>query len=547
MNIARNILDAFGQLIVDPIFWPFAFFIPIFVILCVFRKNGFASEDIKHLKFMMVASSSLVLLGFFATCFSYLYVNFINNGYAVLYAITSWLFYHGKPVYSDGSAHQPYSLPYGPIGYILVSGFQYAFTPGIFSSKLPAYLASLASFLFLYWALRAKSNWVISLFLTAFAAGLLITFKPLQYWPRPEPFLFLCVTVGLWASTRSRLWSLVILGISAGFAINLKIYALALFLPMFADVFHNRKIVITALSAGIPLLFVVCIPFALSNISLANYLLILKIDGSVPFRMGELIGCYKWWTILGLISFAPLIIIDLPLQDKMSVIYEKRYFIAGLLLAILAISYPASRETTGPHHLIPFIPIMLYLSVAIYSEVVARTNVSRQFALGGTSLFCSMWIVVAGYAILQGLVVPGQLIAKDKAARQQVIDLGEILQKKSGYIILNATGSRATVNDESYRALLVFNGMPVGIDPVSSMDYKYFHNFEPDLPTFIADLKMQYHRPIMWICPKGAVPFSLISFFGAEEPVFSSKFTNDFKERFAFSGSSKCFDLYEEK
>ena len=157
---------------------------------------------------------------------------------------------------------------------------------------------------------------------------------------------------------------------------------------------------------------------------------------------------------------------------------------------------------------------------------------------------------IALFACISALFLDLEQVQKfglrETLAKERIADIEQIFREKMPCVLLNAAGSTETHEDDSYRIILFFNGMPIGIDCADSMDYKSLGHYETDLPAFVAETKSKYHQPIVWICPRDTVPFSLTSFFAPNGKVFSDKFVNDFYRYFHLSGHSACFDLYEE-
>ena len=288
----RLIIEQVSQ---KPVDWPFAFFLPIFIGVALAHSEPFR-ERWKPLFKPFIVTTSLVILGItFHMAVFYLSTNFIENTYAVLVAMTSWLFHEGQPVYSNAQSLEPYSLPYGPYTYVIVSSFQQVLGPGMFSSKLAPFLAAMASWIFLYLALRNRAGWVPSLALTALASALLTPFDPFQYWPRPDPFILLAMAGGLWAATRREAWGPILLGCFAGLATNLKIYSIVFFLVAIVWAWRNHKSILLWVLTGVVAAVTAFLPFAWSNVSLEDYHLILKMDTGTIFQDVLAVRYAEWW------------------------------------------------------------------------------------------------------------------------------------------------------------------------------------------------------------------------------------------------------------
>lgn len=495
---------------------------------------------------IVLAGSALTLLATFQMAVSYLSTNFISNSYATLFAMTSWLFHLGQPVYSSIQTQAPYSMPYGPYGYMIVSCFQQALGPSVFSSKLAPFLVTFGSLIFLYLALRTRLGWLGALALTALANTLTLPFEPLQYWPRPDTFLLFAISGGLWASTRREVWGPIMLGFFIGFAVDLKVHAFVPFLLPIAVAWRNNKYFGPWALAGLVAVVTAFLPFAWPNISILDYLRILKMDSNTMFLDASAIHYVEWCSILFLIGLSPLFANKWQAGETTASLWRNSDLWGPLLLSFLLESYPACQ--IGPNHLMPLIPVVIFLAAHFFADISRKPFLQRTPNWVGLSMVISVVLFTGLYALFSDVVELRDLGPKDILAKERIKDIEQIYNKRMPCVLLNASGSVGTYQDDYfYRVILLFNGMPVGIDPTASMDYKYFGKREPDLPSFIAELKSRYNERIVWICAKDTVPFSHPSYFAPYSPVFSDKFIDDFHHYFELSGHTACFDLYEEK
>jgi len=511
-------------------------------------RGNFQARLTPFVKPIILAGSVLTLLAVFRLTISYLSMNFIINSYATLFAATSWLFCLGQPIYTSIHTQEHYSIPYGPYGYILVGGFQYVLGPSVFSSKLAPFLATFGSLIFLYLTLRTRVEWLCALALTALASALELLLDPIQFWPRPEPFLLLSVCAGMWAATRRRMWGPIVLGLCIGVAIDLKIYGFAFFFMAIAVAWRNHRSLGLWALAGLAGVVAVLLPFAWPNISIGNYLGTLKMMGAGRrFMEGLALQNFEWCVVLSMIGLAPLFINKRESSETMAVLWKNADLWGALLLSFLVVDHPASAEGSGPHHLLPFIPVAIYIAAHLHAAISSKPFLERTYNWAGLSMALSIVLFVEVYAVYTGAHEPGKLEPRETLAKERIEDIETVYSEKMPCVLLNAAGSMATQEDDFYRAILVFNGMPMGIDPAGTMDYKSLGYNEPDLSDFVAEVNSKYHKPIVWICPRGTVPFSLTSYFGSCDRVFSDHFVNDFHRIFQLSGQSACFDLYEQK
>jgi len=546
--VFHHLWGIFDKVSQSPTDWPFIFFLPVIVGISIASHEKLRARLTPFAKPIVLAGSVLTLLAVFRIVITYLSMNFISDAGSTLFATISWLFCLGQPVYSSIHMQAPYSLPYGPYSYMLVGCFQQALGPSVFSSKLAPFLATFGSWIFLYLALRRRVAWLSALALTALAAALLLPFDPMQFWPRPDPFLLFSVSGGLWAATRRGVWGPILLGFFIGFAINLKFYAFIIFFLAIAVGWRTNKSLGLWMLAGLVTVVTALLPFAWPNISMRDYLLVLKMHSdSARFMDVFAAQCFEWGVVFFMIGFSPLFVNKGEAGETISLLRKNFDLWGSLLLSFFLVSFPASNEGASPHHLMPFIPLVIYLAAHLNADISSRPFLRRTHRWAGLSLALSIVLVAGLDAFFLSIKVPVAFGPKEALAKEQIADIEQIFQEKMPCVLLNATGSLATHQENFYRTILVFNGMPIGIDPAGEMDYKSLGGYEPNLPAVVAELKLKYNQPIVWICPKDTVPFSLTSYYGSCDKVFSDKFVNDFHRLFQLSGQSSCFDIYEEK
>ena len=529
-----------------PTDWPFLFFLPILLGIYLARRGAFGGRIEACARPVILAGSVLTLLAVFRIAVCYLSTNFISNTYSTLFSETSWLLCLGQPIYSSLQTPEHSSIPYGPYGYVLVGFSQLLLGPSIFSSKLAPFLATAGASLLLYLALRTRVEWLTALALVALANALELPMDPMALWPRPEPFLLLAVSGGLWAATRRELWGPILLGFCLGFAADIKVYAFAFFFMAIAVAWRTHKSPALWVAAAVAAILTLFAPFAAPSISLGHYVATLRMmDEGRRFMDSLALQNLEWGVVLSIIALAPLLIETRKSPETEAALWGNGDLLGALLLSFLVVSHPAGLEGSGPHQLLPFIPVFIYLAAHLRASTASSTT--RTWNWPGLALTLSIVLFVEFYALLQGIRQPKSFEPTEALARARLEDIGRIFQSKMPCVLLNAAGSDDTRENESYRAILVFNGMPIGIDATPTMDYESLGYPEPDLADFVARLQAKYHEPIVWICPKGTVPFSETSYFGARNRIFSDQFVSCFFQYFQPAGTTDCFDLYELK
>ena len=531
----------------EPSLWPFVFFVPFFAALAFWQKRPHNAQTERYVRRTVIAAVStlfglMVLMHVF-----YLTEDYMSNSYAMLYADSAWYSAKGQPLYTSPESAFRYSLPYGPDGYLAVAAFQHLLGPSPFSSKLPIFCCWLGGFLFLYLALRKRNKWEIALGVITLGMAVLPQLQEFDFWPRPDLFLLFLVSMAIWIVVKDFRLSWIWLGIMIGIAVDLKVHGFIYFLPLIA-VLLRRRFNLWAAAAGFVAAIIVCLlPFVLfDQISLANYLRVLRMDGGHRFSASLMKTVVSFLVVFSLIGFSPLLIYRMNNDAMGSVLKKNGFFVGGLVLGLLIVVYPASLEGAGEHHLIPFLPLFLFLGGSLYADMEASGTCVWEGSPMALSLMLSLWIYIYISASITSLTLLSHFQKDNQIAQMRDAELETIMQKYGSSVILNAPGSLRSVEGDTYRSDLVFHGMPIGVDSSAIMDFTEGHVPPASLDRLLGQVEDQYHRPVIWISPRYDEPFAETSYFHPYGRLFSDSFVQDFHRRFRLVEHSDSFDIYTE-
>jgi hypothetical protein len=356
----------------------------------------------------------------------------------------------------------------------------------------------------------------------------------------------LCVTTGLIAATRKGWVNTVLLGISLGIAIDLKISSLCYFLPIVALAvetgFDWREL---AKAAAIALVAAILPFIVFPQISLSNYLGILQVIGKRGFGLLEFHLSLEWLVTLLMPVGGGLLFYRLTSSKRPAeTVGNQKRFLAAILVASVALLMFASKLGAGPHHFLPLIPIVLLFaaeqaekgrSFRWHSSMVSVTGYALCFSW---LLSCLLVALGSAYSISAGAIRQEAETAASIGDLQQLVDAHPACTWLGG-----APLSGAAVGS-SYHLQLVFKGMPPGLHPPAQMDFQLAEMPETDLTKLQKEIEESYRRPIGWVVPKGSLPFGMKTAFDQSRPLFSEKFQREFAERFVRGGSSRFFDFY---
>ncbi len=187
-------------------------------------------------------------------------------------AAIAWLFHLGKPIYHAPDAAERYAHMYGPMAFMIPASFLAWLGPGIAQAKAAGTAAGLLSLVVVYRLVCSTTGQRNAVMLTGLFAGQALIFRNLAFWIRPDSFAMLFVAIGLLGASGSRpVVSAIVLGISSGVLVNLKLTGAFYALPAVGllAATHGVRWVVPAAVTG---LLVALWPFVMfNNISFDHY------------------------------------------------------------------------------------------------------------------------------------------------------------------------------------------------------------------------------------------------------------------------------------
>jgi len=444
----------------------------------------------------------------------------------------NWL--HGGELYHAPEAGERYNLPYGPALFAVHAVVFRLLGPTMGVSKVAGATAALLIPLLFHWLARRHAPPAIARLGTGLLLLTLLLFGPLPFGNRADPLILLCVTIALVAQELGApAGRFGICSLALGAAISLKLHAILYFIPLFA----LRSPSATgwrdagALPAGLCL---AAAPFALfPTISLSQFLWIL---GSVSQH-----GFDGSLALQG-VGFA-LFLASLPLAFG-GLRFLPRAFpiVAGVALApVLIVSMKAG---AGPVHLLPFLPLTLFVAVRGMAATSPLHPTSRrgEAALG---LLFAYFFTGAGFAIVNQQYFWGMMLQNIRTSPHQEIQ--EILAAHPGERVSMGYGSRDPLlwRSPDYRLslwhpIVVMAGHPHLFDLPAIMD---MNKAGLDMPGASIDL-MRAGRVTLWIIPRGATPFALHNIYEPHSDLFGNAFRAAFRQHYRLATHTEHFDLW---
>jgi hypothetical protein len=555
VNFVSNLIQL---LIARPDYWPFAFWVPIFLGLWMLARLSDRHVWPNRAQWVWLAVGGLTLAAFACFWAIHLFSPVYLGPIQPQIAEVSWYFAEGKPVYHGPAAGEVYNMLYGPYLYIITGWFEKFLGPSDFSYKLPGALAVAGALAMLVVHLRARVGMIRAVLGAGLFTALILALNPEELFSRADVFIVLAVVVGCRAAFSQSKFAPIVLGAALGFSLNLKIHAPIYFLPLLWVAWQTGYRQKSWLAMGVAAMVVAAAPFLLfSNVSLANYFWTLRVasgQGINPlnyFRLLEMFFC------LGApIAAAVLLAYRQNPRATLAGLRSQKNFIVFLLLEFVLLLLPASKYGAGLHHLLPLAVLLIVLGAELYAAGV-RPGWDGSLAAGAATAVIFSWLASClGIGLVRSYQNAAYLQGRAAWAHSVEADLRQISARYGSRNILLMGGSDNANYDYAYfRPTLVYAGQPIGFDPCGLMEREFPGSPVPELPELSAALAKNHpDKKIIWVVPKDGAPFTLTSYFAQwkdngylpNPPVYSEKFRARFFALNTKFASTQYYDLYRE-
>jgi hypothetical protein len=489
----------------------------------------------------LAAASVAPILLFAAVAIDYVRTPQFRDHVEPQIAAVSCLLMRGKALYPAPTAAEQYSLPYGPYSYLWVTAYYWLMGPSITAVKLSAAVSALAGLGFLLAACWRTAGWRVALPCAALAPAVYLRFEYESLWCRPDTHQLFLISLSIFALTLSNpWWAAILIGISTGIDINMKVDAAAYAIPIATAFYLRHRRLSPLLLAALLAVGAAMAPFALSAISLTNYLEWMRLASHHPFavELPDALAFAGWLVALPLICGLPSV------WQRHSDTPRRDWWItaASLIVAILITLPVAAKRGAGAHHLLPLVPVICWLIARAWSigDASPADQISlRHVLIFPTALLALIFACVIGFALVSK-------IEREMPANIAIqIDLQNIADALPDRTILMGVGGDASYPYTFSRPTLVYDGNPYPLDAAAAMD-----SFEDQrgLPPAALDLFRSGPADVLLI-PRGDDPFTLTDWYRAPSIrfVFSDQFLNAFHDNYAIRYHSTFFDVYVRK
>jgi hypothetical protein len=439
----------------------------------------------------------------------------------------SAVFAAGHPLYPALDAAERYAHVYGPALFLVHAAALALLGSSMAVWKIVGALAILIALIASYAAFRRRADVSSALAGTAICALIFASFDNVSYWNRPDPLLVLCVAAGLFAAhLRTRALSAILLGVTTGIAVNLKFTGPLYLLPVFAIALaeHGARTLATAALLAVP---VAVAPFLLPNVSLTHYWEYVQLSARNGLEPAKIRQNAEWAAWLS----APLAAALATARKAVQVRKGAPGHLSALGLAIAIITVAAAKPGGGPHHLLPFVPVLMYAFL---------WTAPPPFLTGALRSLCAAFAASALFLGLsdQAVVVrtmPGRNL---EAA---IADVRRFMDQHPGRRV--AVGYAGTSYLSHARPATVVRTRDYLLDAPAVQEHRL-----SGLPLPRSTLTaIDQCRVEFWLIPPEGEPFSVPSAYGPDglDEVFPEEFRRVFFGRYHKTGQAGAFDVWE--
>jgi hypothetical protein len=500
--------------------------------------NTFVRVSCRYGETPWVLFSAFIIFLYLMLCVRYLLSGSFIDHLEPTVASIAWIHVQGGPIYHDLDALERYSLPYGPMVFIINGFFMKLLGADLVTSKMAGVAAAIFGLIFFFLAVKCKTDTKRAIIYTGLMTACLSVFHLSSFWNRPDSFIVLFVSTALFAvSIKSRCLSSMVLAVAIGTALNLKITSLFYFFPIIYLYYRRvgwKDVFVVALFS----VTVLMCPFLIyPHISAHNYIqhvLLNSKHGIDPLIM-LLNGAYIAVFLCPAMSFL------FPLTKGSKAI------LVSFIMGLFPIFMIASKAGAGYHHLMPFVPVFLYLisiscegksALSVMTSISTRADrtSNKRLLLYIPLIVLSLHNVVHFIDTMERFSDMSRTIALDiRSIENRFHDQ----RLHMGYGMID-TSIAMDYFPAWFRPLLIFAGHPCYIDSGSLMDYEKAGRKITDRQIDV----LRNGSVDIWLFPRGVRPFVMQNWYKPHNDLFDDEYRQVFREKYEFLESTRYYDLW---
>ena len=476
-----------------------------------------------------------------AALISYLfYPSYLNHAEA-FFAAVSWLGWEGHPLYPRLDGGDVYGLPYGPALYQLTGFSLWLLGPSIGASKVFGLTAFALSQVLSFLTLRRSGAGVAgALTMTGVQCVVLAGFTDQGYVSgvRSDALLFLAAqTAVLVATARPTMITAGALGLLAGFCANLKIHGGLYILPVFVYLLCRSPSTAVGLRltciAGLSAAIIFAVPFAPNNASFVEYYHSLQALSHHPWNRWLFEQNIVFETML-ILPFFSMYLLFMPKFPRTYL-----WFVTVLVLCMTLVAFPAAASGAGPHHLLPFLPPLVWGFTIMRREVSASLRDPREKGRYQGLCVGLMFALVFGYGpiVITAWSTMLHLFADAPLVNEGIAEIDRALNENPGLRVAVGPGAAASFDAQRLRVIPVFRGNPLPIDSTAWADFKQQGISDQIVRRAITDCRVD-----IWLLPTGAPFITESGYDGAN--IYSAEVLAGFHATYLKQTSGPIFDQW---
>ena len=495
-------------------------------------------------KYLFPLSIGIILIYFLIVVLYVLSPLYLDHGESSV-SVLGFLLNENYELYPSLISGNFYGVPYGPVLYLLQKWFYIVLGYSIEASKLVGVLCSILSFIVLYFAINDRYNPKKYLYLIAYIPFVFLQFSSWTFWNRSEPMIMFFIGLALLGIRQKNIFfSLVLLSLSYGLAVNLKITSVFYMLPIFLLSLRRKSVWFHASVICLSLLIVV-LPFLYKNISFSNYLDFIRLAKNEKMYFSLFHECLRLSFLYYIIPTILFLLYLSKHKEHLRYVFLKyKLPLIALFVCLAAVMIMGAKAGGGKLYMLPFMPLFVYF----WSKLINIEFDSQSLKISSTKSLIILSLIIgltfstlptsalkSGYMLLRF----SKNLKKDAIPRQVIDDLRSIDKQYPDFTIHMGIGECKNYNYTFYRSALVFMGNPYFIDFPAYMAYQNSKMLDKkQLAQIFEACKID-----IWLVPKDNVPFRMMNWSDGKA-LFDQQLRNSFLNNYQQIDSSKFFDIF---
>jgi hypothetical protein len=328
------------------------------------------------------------------------------------------------------------------------------------------------------------------------------------------------------------------LGLLGGICANLKIHGGLYILPAFVYCLCRSRGTAVGLRltclAGLAAAVALAVPFSPHNVSLFEYYHYFEIMKDAPWN--------KWLFERNIVfvgmCLAPLFLMYALFRPKLPSAFN--WFVGTVVLCMIIVTFPAAEIGSGPYHLLPFLPSLVWGFFVMRREVSTGLEDLRA---KGRYEGLSLGLIVAllfGYGpiVIASWGTALRIFAAAPLVSEAVAEIDKAIDDNPGLKVAVGPGAGAASFDaQALRVIPVFGGNPLPIDSIAWTGFEVVGLSDDPVRRAIRECRVD-----LWLLPSGA-PFVTISHNNGRN-VYSAEVLADFEATYLKQISGRVYDQW---